>query len=54
MRRLWIRLVPRHELIVLHHALRMVAQHPNVTGANKDEIERLADDLWSESVRRSP
>lgn len=48
----WIRDVPRRELGILHHALRLCAQHPGVYGEQKVELEALADKLWNESVRR--
>lgn len=52
-RQRWLSLVPRRELNVLHHSLRLVAQHPAIEGPEREEIEALADELWTESCRRS-
>lgn len=52
-RQRWLSLVPRRELNILHHSLRLVAQYPAIEGGEREQIEALADDLWAESCRRS-
>ena len=51
-RQRWLSLVPRRELIVLHHSLRLVVQHPSIVGKEREQLEALADELWTESCRR--
>jgi hypothetical protein len=48
----WLQDVPRPDLSLIHHALRMLAQHPMVDDDEKARIEGLADRFWDESVRR--
>lgn len=47
----WTTVVPRAELNLLHHSLRMLATHPMTE--DREEVQRLADLLWEESVKRN-
>lgn len=49
----WLERVPRSELNLIHHALRMLLTHPMTTGDEARECEQLADDVWAESVART-
>lgn len=47
----WISMVPQAELNLLHHALRMLAQHPTTGPEQQAESQSLADALWDQHVR---
>lgn len=49
----WTSAIPRPDLNLLHHSLRMLHQHPTTTDEERREIEGLADRLWEESVSRN-
>ena len=48
----WIRLVPRPELNLIHHALRMLVERSNIDDQTRDQAVLLADLLWSELTTR--
>jgi hypothetical protein len=47
----WLKQVPRRDLNLIHHALRMLATHPMTT--EQHQILELADACWDESVART-
>lgn len=49
----WLRSIPRRDLSLTHHALRMLLTHPMTTGDEARNCERLADAAWNESVART-
>jgi hypothetical protein len=50
---LWLRLMSRNDLNMVHVALRLALEHPGFAAAPESmAFEDLADRLWAESVRR--
>jgi hypothetical protein len=49
----WVAAMPRVDLNLVHHALRVLATHPMTTGDDLMQIELLAEALWTESRNRS-
>jgi len=48
----WVRALPRPELNLIHHALRLMASDPRTSEETCDEAVLLADLLWAESTSR--
>ena len=48
-----VELASRSDLNLIHHALRMLIQHPMTDAVEATEMSALADACWDESVTRT-
>lgn len=49
----WLADLADADLGIMHHALRMLLQHPHTSEVDREQAEALADAAWNEIVRRS-
>jgi hypothetical protein len=50
--RAWVTQVPDAQLKDLHFGLRLVTNHPGLSGDEREALKRLADACWDEHARR--